>query len=105
MRHELKRINPWRAAKIGALIYGTIVTIFGVVMVLFAQLGVGLGGPPVAPSRALLMWAPYPLAGVLMGSVFGLLISTFYNFVCRWTGGLLLDFDGPAPDSTRRPED
>ena len=42
----------------------------------------------------------YPVMGLVMGWISGLLTSAIYNLIVRWTGGLLLEFDSGAGSSS-----
>jgi prepilin signal peptidase PulO-like enzyme (type II secretory pathway) len=52
---------------------------------------------------ALFVVVLYPVMGVLMGWISGFLSAVIYNFVVRWTGGLLMEFDTPATESSPQP--
>ena len=45
---------------------------------------------------AVILILVYPVMGLVMGWISGLLTSAIYNFIVRWTGGLLLEFDRGA---------
>lgn len=104
MRQELKRVDPLRAANIGALVYGLLTGAFALVFLPFFLLasilapseGMGIAGPALV----ILMLVAYPVMGVVMGWISGLLTSAIYNVVIRWSGGLLLEFDGVPPASS-----
>ena len=103
MKYELKRVEPLRAANIGALLYGLIMTVFSLIFIPFVLLA-GLFAPsrePGAPEPFfwVLMLCFYPLLGVVMGWISGILTSATYNLIIRWTGGLLLELDGSMPTS------
>ena len=103
MKQELKRIDPLRAANIGALVYGLLTAVFALIFspffllasVLTPSEGVGVAGM-ILPAVALVL---YPVMGLVMGWVSGLLTAAIYNLVIRWTGGLLFEFDAAAPAS------
>ena len=103
MRHELKRVEPLRAANIGALVYGLLTGVFALLFLPFVLLAAifapseGPGG--VAPFLVVFMVFLYPLMGVVMGWISGFLTSVIYNLIIRWSGGLLLDFDSVSPGS------
>jgi hypothetical protein len=96
MKYQLKRIEPLRAANIGAIVYGLFMGIFSILLLPFVLLG-GLfansAGPGnIAPVLAFgLMLFLYPIFGVVFGWISGFLMSAIYNVVVRWTGGLLLE--------------
>ena len=100
MKLELKRVDPVRAANIGAVVYGLLATIFALIFSPFFLLGLllspsseaGFAGPFVGFFFLIL----YPVMGVVMGWLTALLTCAIYNFVIRWTGGLVMDFDGGA---------
>ena len=103
MKQELKRIDPLRAANIGALVYGLLTAVFALILsplfllasALAPAEGVGVAGM-ILPAVALVL---YPVMGLVMGWVSGLLTAAIYNLVIRWTGGLLFEFDATAPAS------
>ena len=103
MRQELKRIDPLRAANIGALVYGLLTSAFALIFLPFFLLASILapsgGRGVVGPFLVILMIVIYPVLGVVMGWISGLLTSAIYNLVVRWSGGLLLEFDGVPPPS------
>jgi hypothetical protein len=93
----VKRIDPLRAANIGALVYGLLMTAFAVLFFPFF-LVVGFLAPtddslPAGPFFAVILLILYPVLGFVMGWISGLLSSAIYNLVIRWTGGLLVDLD------------
>jgi hypothetical protein len=98
MKYELKRVAPLRAANIGALVYGILMTVFAVVFSPFVLLASLLAPadrtPMAAPAVAALILVAYPLLGLVMGWISGLLSSAIYNVIIRLTGGLLLELDG-----------
>ncbi len=102
MRYELKRIAPLRAANIGALVYGLLVTFFAIVFApillvvsMFApREETGLGGPLVALGLLIL----YPIMGLVMGWISGLFSSVIYNLIINLTGGLILELEGTPPN-------
>ena len=104
MKQELRRIDPLRTANISGLVYGLVMTVFAVIvapifmvaMLLAPSDGVGVA-PMMLPALALVL---YPVMGLVMGWISGLLSSAIYNLVIRWTGGLLFEFDAvAAPDA------
>ena len=97
MKQELKRIDPLRAANIGALVYGLLMTAFALIFapffLLFGLLAPSEALAPGGAFFALIMFVFYPVMGVVLGWISGLLTSAIYNLVIRWSGGLLLEFD------------
>jgi hypothetical protein len=97
MKHELRRVHPLRAANVGALVYGLVMGAFALIALPFFLLAAilapsgefGVGGLGFAAILVLV----YPVMGLVMGWISGLLTSAIYNFIVRWTGGLLLEFD------------
>ena len=89
-----------RAANVGALVYGLVLGAFALIALPFVLLaaifapsgefGVGEVG------FAVILILVYPVMGLVMGWISGLLTSAIYNFIVRWTGGLLLEFDRGA---------
>lgn len=107
MIQELKRVGPMRAAKVGAIIYGSMLTIVGLVIVPFGIMGIGLRpsgtAPQVGASSGILLLVAYPIVGGFFGWIIGFVSSTIYNLVSRWTGGLILDFDDSDAGSSSGP--
>jgi hypothetical protein len=100
MRLELRRVDPMRAANIGAMVYGLLLSAFALIAAPFfllvgALAPSGGAGPQPAVFAAVLL-VMYPIMGVVMGWLSGLLTSAIYNFVIRWSGGLLLEVDSVA---------
>jgi hypothetical protein len=97
MKHELRRVHPLRAANVGALVYGLVMGVLALIafpfLLLFAMFAPpgasGAGGIGFAVFFILL----YPVMGLVMGWISGLLTSAVYNFIVRWTGGLLFEVD------------
>lgn len=94
---ELRHIDPLRAANVIALVYGLLLGIFALVALAFILIAtviapsneLGAAGPAVA----VLIVLAYPVLGLVMGWISGLLSAAIYNFVVRWSGGLLFDLD------------
>jgi len=96
MKHELKRVDPLRAANVAALVYALLMGAFALMFAPFFLLAAIL-----APSGefgalgsliTLLVLFAYPILGLAMGWISGLLSAAIYNFIIRWSGGLLLEF-------------
>jgi prepilin signal peptidase PulO-like enzyme (type II secretory pathway) len=103
MKQELRRIDPLRAANVGAIVYGLFMGVIAVIcfpIFLLADFlapseGSGLRGPALA----VLILVLYPVMGVVMGWISGFLMSAIYNGIIRWSGGLLLEFDSDSSSS------
>ena len=97
MKHELRRVDPLRAANIGALVYGLLLSAFALIfspfVLIFAVLAPSDEGPLGGAVVAMVMLVLYPILGVVMGWISGALTCLIYNLVIRWTGGLLFEFD------------
>lgn len=98
MAQELTKIRPIRAANIGGLVYGLLMLSFVILFSPFLLLAF-LAAPDAPdgaafamPMMALMMLVVYPVMGLVMGWISGLLGALFFNFVTRFTGGLLLEF-------------
>ena len=97
-----KRVDPLRAANIGALVYRLLMSAFALLFSPFFLLA-GIFAPSggyAGPLFAVGMLVFYPIMGVVMGWISGLLTSAIYNFIIRWSGGLLLEFDSVPTDSS-----
>ncbi len=116
MKLQLKRIDPIAAGKIMGGLYAALslmIVPFFLLMGVFAafagQASMNMnmqGAGPMPPFGgifagmgivfALLM----PVIYGVMGFVMGALMALVYNLICRWLGGLILDFvvlDAPSP--------
>ena len=93
MKHELRRIDPLRAANVAALVYGLIMGAFALIALPFFLVAAFVGEFGAA-GLSVFFVVLYPVMGLVMGWISGLLASAIYNFIVRWTGGLLLEFDG-----------
>ena len=105
MKQELKRVDPLRAANVGALVYGVLMTAFALVFFPFLLLAGLLARSEAGPGGMLFAGFAlvfYPIMGFVMGWITGLLTAAIYNLVIRWSGGLVLEFDlvPPRPDQT-----
>lgn len=88
MKVQIKKIDPMRAAIISAALY----SIFAVIAFVF-MLGAALfarGGPSI---MGLIMAFIMPLIYIITGFVGGLVGAFVYNFIIRWTGGILLTLE------------
>ena len=99
MTFQLKRVEPLRAANIGALVYGLFLAVFTAILLPIFLIVTPFaptepGAPPMFLFSFLLLF--YPIFGLVFGWLSGLLMSVIYNFVVRWSGGLLFEMDGPA---------
>ena len=95
MEQEVTRIAPLRAANIGALVYGLLMAAIAILfspLILISTFLAPPGESSAAGGVAIVMLVLYPVMGLVMGWISGLLASAFYNFVTRWTGGLLVAF-------------
>ena len=85
MKHELKRVDPLRAANVLALVYGLMSGAFAILFAPFFLLAAFLA--PSDELGALGALFPivflflYPVVGLVMGWVSGLLGSAIYNFI------------------------
>ena len=100
MKHELRKVHPLRAANVGALVYGLGMGVFSLIALPFFLLG-AIFAPSgefgaVGVGVGLIIVLVYPVMGLVMGWISGLLTSAIYNLIVRWTGGLLLEFDSGA---------
>ena len=73
--------------------FALIVLPFFLLAVIFAPSG-EFGG--AGSLFAVLFVFVYPIMGLVIGWISGALTAAIYNLVVRWTGGLLLEFDGEA---------
>ena len=92
MNWELKRVEPLRAANVCALVYCVMTTVFAI---LFAPIVLLLSvfGPDQNVVWGLMMLILYPVIGLIMGWISGLVTAAAYNVVIRLTGGLQLTME------------
>jgi hypothetical protein len=98
MKHELRHVAPLRAANIMAVVYGILTGLMALIFVPFFLLvtilqrsgPTGSGAFP-GPVFGVFMLIFYPVMGAVMGWTMGLAGAAIYNFIIRWTGGLLVD--------------
>ncbi len=100
MRFELKRVEPMRAANIGAVVYGIMTSVFALIfapfMLLFALFAPGDQSNALGVGMVVIMLFVYPIMGLAVGWISGLVTAAAFNLVVRFTGGLIVDFDGQA---------
>ena len=99
MKHELRRVEPLRAANVSALVYGLMMAAFAVIFLPFI-LFMAMIAPPTGPGMGgaffpVLFVVLYPVIGLIFGWIGGFLSAAIYNLIVRWTGGLLLEIAGP----------
>ena len=103
MKLELRRVDPLRAANIGAIVYGVLMAVIALIFSPFLLLGLFFSATSDAGFAGSIMGifflVLYPVMGVVVGWISGLITSAIYNFVFRWTGGLLMEFDGGTTDA------
>lgn len=113
MKLQLKRIDPISAGKVLGGFYAALTLLFVPVVLLmglFATLagsasftmtsssgdfGAGpmLPGMGIFAGMGLFFALMIPVVYGVMGFVFGALMALVYNLICRWLGGLVLDFE------------
>jgi hypothetical protein len=109
MKQELKRIAPLRAANISALVHALITCVFALLFSPFFLL-MAIFAPThearfMGPLFVFFMLVFYPIMGLVMGWIIGLVGAAAYNLVTRLTGGLLLDFESaPQSRAVQQPE-
>jgi hypothetical protein len=107
MKQELRRVAPFRAANVTAVVYGILMGVMALVFMPFFLIAMifqpSASTSPAAaagPIIAVLMLVLYPVMGVVMGWILGLAGAAIYNYIIRWTGGLLVEFqDAPSAAS------
>jgi hypothetical protein len=100
MTYELKRVHPLRAANIIALVYGLflgVIVLIGLPFILLIAVFAPSQEFGVAGTAVTLMFVVlYPIMGIVMGWLSGLITAAIYNVIIKWSGGLLLDFESKA---------
>ena len=87
---EIVRIDPLRAANVIALVYGAIMlafSLFAVPWLLLMPIETG-SGDPVNRGPLLAFAVLYPIFGLLIGWLTGLLSASCYNLIARRIGGI-----------------
>ena len=102
MKYELRRVEPLRAANIAALVYVICISVFSLIalpfFLLFALLSPTRETGIASAVFALMILLIYPIMGLVIGWLSGLIGSAVYNLVVRWTGGLAIELDlVPSP--------
>lgn len=97
MKIEIRTVAPVRLANIMAVVYGSLTTAFAIVLLPFFLLVTRLSPEPRLGGTgslflSLIFLIAYPVMGVVMGWLMGLLGSAVYNLVVRWTGGVILEW-------------
>lgn len=88
MKVQIKKIDPFRAAKLIAMLYaflGVIVFVCMLFVVLFRS-----GGPTLPSLTGAFI---FPVFYGVAGYVGGLIGAYLYNLVAGWTGGMLLTLE------------
>ncbi|HTK81681.1 MAG TPA: hypothetical protein VL633_05270 [Bacteroidota bacterium] len=98
MKIEIRHVTPMRLANVMALIYGCMMTVFAVIFLPFFLLIMRLSPKAGADGGAsslvmVFMLCLYPVMGLIIGWLSGLLGATVFNFIVRWTGGVLVEWD------------
>jgi hypothetical protein len=101
MTHRIKRIAPFQAGKMLAVVYGCLGLIFLPFFALAGMLGVfaqHAQSEQAAPAALvggimLGMGIFIPIIYGAMGFIFGVIGAAVYNLVARWIGGLELEVD------------
>lgn len=99
MASEIRRIAPVRAGNIVAVLYALMMAAMTLIMFpIFSLVPMPEpqpGQPDPASAFRMMRWLLllYPLFGLISGWFFGCLGAVVYNFVQRWTGGLLLEIE------------
>ena len=104
MKYELKRVDPLRAANVGALVYGLVLGAFALIALPFFLFASALAPSDefgaAGPAFIIFLVMLYPFMGLVMGWIGGLLTSAIYNFIITMSGGLLFEFDNTAVDAS-----
>src|SRR5262245_5535139 len=97
----VRRIAPLSAAKVAAMVYGLIGLIGGIIIALFALMGMSIGamadssnsGAPAFMGAIFGVGAVVflPILYARFGFIGGLISAAIYNLVAGWVGGLQVD--------------
>ena len=102
MKLELTRIDPLRTANVCAAVYALLLGVFAliaipiIVLVLLFSQEPGEGSSVVALVAVVVA---YPILGLIMGWIGGLIGAAIYNLVIRFTGGMKLEFREDSPQT------
>lgn len=92
MKFELHKIDPWRAAKIAAAVYGVFLVGGSVLVLPLILIYAMLQDVSLASLRiSVLGLVAWLCLGPLLGACLGYAGAAAYNLVVRWTGGLLIE--------------
>jgi hypothetical protein len=98
MKIEIRNVTPLRLANVMGLVYCCIMTAFAVVFLpfflLMLQLSPNAPEGGIAPALVtVFMLVLYPIIGLVAGWLMGLIGGAVYNFIVRWTGGILVEWN------------
>ncbi len=93
MRSEIRYIDPIRFANVVALVYGFLGLVVVVLMVPFLLLSAALPGfnGMLSAGVTFVLALLYPIFGLVVGWVTGLVAAAIYNLVVRWVGGITIE--------------
>ncbi len=93
MRSEIRHIEPIRFANVVALVYGFFGLVIVVLTVPFLFLSVAIPGSDgmLSAGITLVLVLLYPIFGLVIGWVTGLVAAAIYNLVVRWVGGITIE--------------
>lgn len=97
-RLEVKRLDPVRTANILGLVQAAIMLAFVLLLAPFLLIALMIGVSQDAEALVgiipmFVLIVVYPIVGLIFGWIGGFLAAAVYNFVIRFTGGLILEFE------------
>ena len=92
-RIHLRRISPPSLSIVLGIIYGTVGFVIAALRVFGPLVSSGIGNPVKDDVSSMpIMLAAQPLLFALCGVTTGFMISWIYNFVARFTKGVLIEY-------------
>jgi len=113
MKFELKRISVWSTIKIGFFLWGLIGFLAGIYTALMlpfissmmGSLGSTMGGMDDLGVIALFLFPiMYSIMAAVMGTILTIILTGFFNLLCRFLGGIELELESESIQPLELPE-
>ena len=113
MKYELKRIGVWSAIKVGVFLWGLIGFLSGIYVALMMPLLIdmmdGLGSmsggmQDFGPIMLFVLPIMYSIIAVVLGTILTIILTSFFNLLCRLFGGIELELKEEAIQPLNLPE-
>ena len=92
MKKKITAIAPLQAGKMLAVLYA-VFCVVGVPFMLLAMQASNKPKPPGAMAAALIIM---PVLYIVLGYVFGVVLSAIYNLCAKWVGGFEIEVEDKA---------